>query len=331
MKDIEAWLMQTDGGQGLSADWQPPSHRAEGEAVPERNATYSDSETSSVQLPEAGTDRQELSATLPRELDLLPERVGSESVAVLADGRPASCAADTGGAGLDPFSTCDVADSESDRSVTNHDVDLGAAGNLAANMTASSSNGYVVRTDDEQNIGSMVDNEDYVDERQLMEYLRQLEMERSEELLLERTEERLLEQTEELMPEVLQEAVVDNNTSSRQGFSDSRSTGARPKVSLKLNSLPYLYCYQFCRYRYRRIRYYLVCFSAAALCKFSSSLYGRLGAYNWDWTCFRRRLARRQFSPRYFLYFLYCSLFYGPSGGFSYLALLICQFLRSAL
>ncbi|MFN9903745.1 MAG: hypothetical protein ACK55Z_34200, partial [bacterium] len=77
--------------------------------------------------------------------------------------------------------------------MTNRDVDLGAAGNQAANMTASPSNGYGVRKDDEQNIGSMVDNEDYVDERQLMEYLRQLEMERSEELLLERTEERLLE------------------------------------------------------------------------------------------------------------------------------------------
>jgi hypothetical protein len=333
MKDIEAWLMQTDGGQGLSADWQPPSHRAEDEALPlpEVNATHSDPETSSVQLPEAGTDRQELSATLPRELDLLPERVGSESVAVLADGRPASCAADTGGAGLDPFSTCDVADSESDRSVTNHDVDLGAAGNLAANMTASSSNGYVVRTDDEQNIGSMVDNEDYVDERQLMEYLRQLEMERSEELLLERTEERLLEQTEELSPEVVQEAVIDINTSSRQGFSDSRSTGARPKVSFKLIAQSYLYCYQFWRYPVPQDTVLSCVFLAAALFEFSSTLYGRLGAYNWDWTCFRRRLARRQFSPRYFLYFLYCSLFYGPSGGFSYLALLICQFLRSAL
>jgi hypothetical protein len=302
MKDIEAWLMQTDGGQGLSADWQPPSHRGEDEAVPERtgNATYSDSETSSVQLPEAGTDRQELSATSPRELDLLPEGVGSEYMAGHADNRPASCTSDTGGAGLDPFSTCNVADSESDPFVTNRDADLGAAGNHAANMTAPPSNG--VRTDGEQNIGSM-DNEDYVDERQLMEYLRQLEMERSEELLLERTEERLLEQTEEQLPELLQEAVIDNNTSSRQGFSDSRSTGARPKVSLKLNSLPYLYCYQFCRYRYRRIRYYLVFFSAAALCEFSSSLYGRFGAYNWDWTCFRRRLARRQFSPRYFFSF----------------------------
>jgi hypothetical protein len=224
MKDIEAWLMQTDGGQGLSAGWQPPSHRAEDEAVPERNATYSDSETPSVQLPEAGTDRQELSATLPRE------GVGSEFMAGLADNHPASCASDTGGAGIDPFSTCDGAVSESDRSVTKRDVDLGAAGNHAANMNAPPSNG--VGTDDEQNIGNM-DNEDYVDERQLMEYLRQLEMERSEELLLERTEERLPEQTEELMPEVLQEAVVDNNTSSRQGFSDSRSTGARPKVSSK--------------------------------------------------------------------------------------------------
>ncbi len=231
--------MQTDGGQGLSAGWQPPSHRAEDEALPERNATYSDPETSSVQLPEAGTERQELSAPLPRELDLLPESVGSEYMAVLADNRPASCAADTGGAGLDPFSTCDVNDSVSDLSVTNRDVDLGAAGNHTANMTAPPSNG--VRTDDEQNIGSMMDNEDYVDERQLMEYLRQLEMERSEELLLERTEERLLEQTEELTREVVQEAVVDNKTSSRQGFSDSRSTGARPKVSLKLIALPYSY------------------------------------------------------------------------------------------
>ncbi len=222
--------MQTDGGQGLSADWQPPSHRAEDEAVPERNATYSDSDTSSVQRPEAGTERQELSAPLSRELDLLPEGVESEYMAVLTDNRPASCASDTGRVGIDPFSTCDVADSESDRSVTNRE-----AGNLVANMTASPSNGYGVGTDDEQNIGSMVDNEDYVDERQLMEYLRQLEMERSEELLLERTEERHMEQTDEQSLEVVQEAVVDNNTSSRQGFSDSRSTGARPKVSLKLN------------------------------------------------------------------------------------------------
>ncbi len=237
MKDIEAWLMQTDGGQGLSADWQPPPHRAEDEAVPERNATYSDSEMSSDQLPAAGGLKPLKAATDPRDL---PESVGSEYVAVLADNCPASCASDTGGVGLDPFSTCDADDSESDRSVTNRDVDLGAAGNQAANMTASPSNGYGVRKDDEQNIGSMVDNEDYVDERQLMEYLRQLEMERSEELLLERTEERLLEQTEQLTREVVQEAVVDNNTSSRQGFSDSRSTGARPKVSLKLNSLPYL-------------------------------------------------------------------------------------------
>jgi hypothetical protein len=257
MKDIEAWLMQTDGGQGLSADWQPPSHRAEDEALPspECNATYSDLETSSIKLPAAGgikpldaaLDCPELSVTLARELDLLPAGVGSEYMAVLADNRPASCAADTGGAGIDPFATCDVADSESDRFVTNRDADLGAAGNLAANMNAPPSNG--VGTDDEQNIVGNMDNEDYVDERQLMEYLRQLEMERSEELLLERTEERLLEQTEELMPEVVQEAVVDNNTSSRQGFSDSRSTGARPKVSLKLIALQYLYCYEFCRYR----------------------------------------------------------------------------------
>ena len=64
---------------------------------------------------------------------------------------------------------------------------------------------------DTQEPGNIGD-EDYVDERQLMEYLRQLEMERSEELLL-------------------LEAAPEDESNCRQSAVESSRTGARPKVS----------------------------------------------------------------------------------------------------
>jgi len=246
IKDIEAWLMQTDGGEQLPANWHPPSRlppTAEDLALSQCNPLSTNPEPSSVPprvtewvIPmaadHADNDHQLFftSKLIKVPVDLLEESERSKyASAVVSDGL-ADCVASTDRRGIEPdrLLSSDVNGIESDDcfgvwGAGTDGLDQGAVGLHDEKIAGHSPFKHGVPTED-QNLSSM-DNDDYVDEKQLMEYLRQLEMERSEELLLERTEELHLERTEKRVLEA-----APDSTGSHQTNSDSNSTGARPKV-----------------------------------------------------------------------------------------------------
>jgi hypothetical protein len=225
VKNIEAWLMQTDGDSHmLAADFQSPSpdDLAAISFTSEITGTSIQNSTSNETLDNniacsvlASSERQEASAVFENEIArsaILSSVI--ESQPNFSSEQLASVELSNGTLNSDSVVAAQAASSElfgyngdqNDSFGTGTGSQLNSGGNVSK-MTAQAESKSSV-SDDPVNIGD----EDYVDERQLMEYLRQLEMERSEELLLEA-------------------ASVSETSSCYQEPVDSSGTGARPKVN----------------------------------------------------------------------------------------------------
>ena len=189
MKDIEAWLTQTEGKQKLSTDWQP----------------------SDISVSDLQSLSEDVAAVQPVLLDNVPTGPALQPLQPTSEGASAGLSVTELATGAEN----DAANQSVCDEDTNHSS-MSPIRRLEQDVTvAGASAGFhnrdlpPVEDDDEEKLGNIGD-EDYVDEKQLMEYLRQLEMERSEELLL-------LEATPP-------ESSCPNDSSSATG------TGARPKV-----------------------------------------------------------------------------------------------------
>ena len=217
MKDIEAWLMQTDGELVITSDLQSPFGQAD--LAPASGTVL----PAALVQPQPSSLISEAANNQPLSDDILGEAVGPT-----VDLFPVPDTLNSASSGV---TTISVLESMSDSwtAADNQQPGLCDSGGKEEEEERT----VEVCPEPASRIGSVVESQprlvktiaddDYVDEQQLMGYLRQLELERSEELLLMEAEA----------------AVSDG------GEADSSLMGARPKVRSKENTGSYICCFIF--------------------------------------------------------------------------------------
>jgi hypothetical protein len=221
VKNIEAWLMQTDGDPTFTADFQSPSPdnptaisftpeiAAVQSSTLSENLDYSSCQGTGIASREQATSNS-VDVNIAALSDLCSEQLPSVEPKV----GHVNCDSDavTEQAPSEPL--CSTAE---DQSSTMLLCDSGGTGSQLESSAVSAAK-MAGQAEHNPSLPVSIGDEDYVDERQLMEYLRQLELERSEELLL-------LEAAT---------SVKESTTSSDQEPADSGGTGARPKVNYRI-------------------------------------------------------------------------------------------------